>query len=71
MPLYCFLEEHNMHIFHNNSGGVVDDMIIYMISDEEYMLVVNASNLEKDWNWIEKHNDVGAELKNISDDYSF
>ena len=54
----------------NNSGGVVDDMIIYMISDEEYMLVVNASNLEKDWNWIEKHNDVGAELKNVSDDYS-
>ena len=45
-------------------------MIIYMISDEEYMLVVNASNLEKDWNWIEKHNDVGAELKNVSDDYS-
>ena len=54
----------------NNSGGVVDDMIIYMISDEEYMLVVNASNLEKDWNWIEQHNDVGAELKNVSDDYS-
>ena len=54
----------------NSSGGVVDDMIIYMISDEEYMLVVNASNLEKDWNWIEKHNDVGAELKNVSDDYS-
>ena len=54
----------------NNSGGVVDDMIIYMISDEEYMLVVNASNLEKDWNWIEKHNDVGADLKNISDEYA-
>ncbi len=54
----------------NSSGGVVDDMIIYMISDEEYMLVVNASNLEKDWNWIVKHNDVGAELKNVSDDYS-
>ena len=54
----------------NNNGGVVDDMIIYMLSEEEYMLVVNASNLEKDWNWIEKHNDVGAELKNVSDDYS-
>ena len=54
----------------NNNGGVVDDMIIYMISDEEYMLVVNASNLEKDWNWIEKHNDVGADLKNISDEYA-
>ena len=54
----------------NNNGGVVDDMIVYMLSDEEYMLVVNASNLEKDWNWIEQHNDVGAELKNVSDDYS-
>ena len=54
----------------NTSGGVVDDMIIYMISDEEYMLVVNASNIEKDWNWIEQQNDVCAELKNVSDDYS-
>ena len=54
----------------NNNGGVVDDMIIYMLSDEEYMLVVNASNLEKDWNWIEKHNDVGADLKNVSDEYA-
>ena len=54
----------------NNNGGVVDDMIIYMLSDEEYMLVVNASNLEKDWNWIEKHNDFGADLKNVSDEYA-
>ena len=54
----------------NTSGGVVDDMIIYMISDEEYMLVVNASNIEKDWNWIDQQNDVCAALKNVSDDYS-
>ncbi len=54
----------------NKNGGVVDDMIIYMISEEEYMLVVNASNIEKDWDWIVEHNDVGAKIKNVSDDYS-
>ena len=48
----------------NDNGGVVDDLIIYMISEEKYLLVVNASNIEKDWNWINKHNDVGAELEN-------
>ena len=54
----------------NDNGGVVDDLIIYMISEEKYLLVVNASNIEKDWNWINKHNDVGAELENISDQMS-
>ena len=49
---------------------MVDDMIIYAISDEEYRQVANASNLEKDWDWIEKHHDVGAELKNVSDEYA-
>ena len=53
----------------NENGGVVDDLIIYMIEEEKYMLVVNASNIEKDWNWICKHND-NAEMKNISDDMS-
>ncbi|MBM78135.1 MAG: glycine cleavage system protein T [Crocinitomicaceae bacterium] len=53
----------------NENGGVVDDLIIYMIEEEKYMLVVNASNIEKDWNWISKHND-NAEMKNISDDMS-
>ena len=53
----------------NENGGVVDDLIIYMIDEEKYMLVVNASNIEKDWNWISKHND-NAEMKNISDDMS-
>ena len=39
----------------NADGGIVDDLIVYMIAKHEYMLVVNASNIEKDWNWISKH----------------
>jgi len=54
----------------NDKGGIVDDLLVYRIREEEYMLVVNASNIEKDWDWISKHNDVGAEMKNISDDFS-
>jgi len=54
----------------NENGGIVDDLIVYKIKDEQYLLVVNASNIEKDWNWISSKNDVGAEIKNISDDYS-
>lgn len=54
----------------NETGGVVDDLIIYKIEEEVYLLVVNASNIEKDWNWISSKNEVGAELKNLSDDYS-
>lgn len=54
----------------NNDGGIVDDLLIYKISDTEYMLVVNASNIEKDWNWISKHNTFGVEMTDESDDYS-
>ncbi len=54
----------------NENGGIVDDLIVYKIKEEQYLLVVNASNIEKDWNWISSKNDVGAEMKNISDDYS-
>lgn len=54
----------------NGKGGIVDDLIIYKIKEEQYLLVVNASNIEKDWAWIESHNDMGAEMKNLSDDYS-
>lgn len=56
--------------FPNETGGIVDDLIVYRMGDEEYMLVVNASNIEKDWNWINKHNDIGAKLENISDSIS-
>jgi len=52
----------------NETGGIVDDLIVYKIKDEDYMLVVNAGNIEKDWNWINQFNSKGAELKNISDD---
>ena len=56
--------------FPNDKGGIVDDLIVYKFGNEEYMLVVNASNIEKDWNWINEHNDLGAELENISDSIS-
>lgn len=54
----------------NNEGGIVDDLIIYKIADNHYMLVVNASNIEKDWNWISKHNNLGVEMQDLSDSYS-
>lgn len=54
----------------NDKGGIVDDLLVYRINEKEYMLVVNASNIEKDWNWISKYNTKGVEMKNISDDVS-
>lgn len=54
----------------NDTGGIVDDLIIYRVKEQTYLLVVNASNIEKDWNWIESHNSFGAEMRNISDDFS-
>lgn len=54
----------------NNDGGIVDDLLVYRITETEYMLVVNASNIEKDWNWISAANDMGVEMTNNSDDYS-
>lgn len=52
----------------NADGGIVDDLLVYRKSETEYMLVVNASNMEKDWNWIAGLNDFDCEMKNISDD---
>lgn len=54
----------------NNDGGIVDDLLVYRIKTDEYMLVVNASNIEKDWNWIAKHNTFGVEMINQSDQIS-
>ena len=54
----------------NGKGGIVDDLIIYRINAEAYFIVVNASNIEKDWAWISSHNDLGVEMQNLSDDYS-
>src|SRR6202000_1268221 len=51
----------------NEDGGIVDDLLVYRIDEKTYMLVVNASNIEKDWNWISKYNTEGAEMKDISD----
>src|SRR5690349_1443516 len=52
----------------NEQGGIVDDLIIYCIEENKvYMIVVNASNIEKDWNWFARHNTHNAELHNISD----
>ena len=55
----------------NEYGGIVDDLICYRIKENTYLLVVNASNIEKDWNWISSYNkDFGAKMKDLSEDYS-
>lgn len=51
----------------NETGGIVDDLLVYKIADHHYMLVVNASNIEKDWNWISKFNTGNVDMKNISE----
>jgi aminomethyltransferase len=51
----------------NGQGGIVDDLLVYRYDDQEYMLVVNAANIEKDWNWILKHNSMNAKMDNASD----
>jgi aminomethyltransferase len=53
--------------FPNEEGGIVDDLLVYHYEEEKYLLVVNAANIEKDWNWCVSHNTVGAELENSSD----
>ncbi|GGE11389.1 MULTISPECIES: glycine cleavage system aminomethyltransferase GcvT [Sphingobacterium] len=54
----------------NENGGIVDDFLTYKIDDKTYLLVVNASNIDKDWDWISKFNSEGVEMKNISDETS-
>ncbi|MFD1095836.1 glycine cleavage system aminomethyltransferase GcvT [Salegentibacter chungangensis] len=54
----------------NHDGGIVDDLIIYRMNAEKYMLVVNASNIEKDWNWIAQHNTMDATMRDMSDEMS-
>ncbi|PQJ74347.1 glycine cleavage system aminomethyltransferase GcvT [Polaribacter gangjinensis] len=57
--------------FPNETGGIVDDLICYRIKENTYLLVVNASNIDKDWDWISTYNkDFGASLRNLSDEYS-
>ena len=54
----------------NASGGIVDDLLVYRIDEQTYMLVVNASNIDKDWNWLQQHNHRQVEMHNISDQTS-
>jgi aminomethyltransferase len=54
----------------NDKGGIVDDLIVYRVKENTYLLVVNASNIEKDWAWINEKNSFGAEMKNLSNEYS-
>lgn len=57
--------------FPNDKNGIVDDLICYRLSENSYLLVVNASNIEKDWNWIQLHNSsIKATITNVSDQYS-
>ena len=53
--------------FPNETGGIVDDLLVYQYEPKKYLLVVNAANIEKDWNWCVSHNTEGAELENASD----
>ncbi len=55
-------------LFCNETGGIVDDLLVYRHTDNHYMLVINATNIEKDMAWVETCNDTGAEVKNISED---
>lgn len=59
---YCYLP--------NTTGGIVDDLIIYKIKEEEFLMVVNASNIKKDWDWITSNNQAGADISNESNDWS-
>lgn len=54
----------------NDKGGIVDDLIVYRLNAEKWLLVVNASNIDKDWEWISSHNSMGASMRNLSEDYS-
>lgn len=54
----------------NGQGGIVDDLIIYRIEEREFMLVVNAANIQKDWNWLQTQNRFGASMENVSGHYA-
>lgn len=54
----------------NDKGGIVDDIITYKVSDNEYLMVVNASNIDKDFEWISSQNSMNARFENLSDQYS-
>ncbi|MDP4277947.1 MAG: glycine cleavage system aminomethyltransferase GcvT [Bacteroidota bacterium] len=51
----------------NEEGGIVDDLLVYKVSETDYLMVVNASNIDKDWNWCKAHHAAGVSLENVSD----
>lgn len=53
--------------FPNGKGGIVDDYVLYCMGPDHYMMVVNAANIDKDWNWITQHNTMGADVENLSE----
>ena len=53
-----------------NDAGIVDDLLVYKIADDKFLLVVNASNIEKDFSWMNENNKFGGTLENKSDEYS-
>jgi aminomethyltransferase len=53
--------------FPNGKGGIVDDLLVYCFDSEKYLMVVNASNIQKDWEWVNIQNEFDAELENVSD----
>ena len=53
--------------FPNRTGGIIDDLLVYKLEGDAFMIVVNASNIEKDWDWVVENNTMGVELHNISD----
>ncbi|MDY7394234.1 glycine cleavage system aminomethyltransferase GcvT [Aureibaculum sp. 2210JD6-5] len=54
----------------NEDGGIVDDLIVYRLNKDKFLLVVNAANIDKDWHWITKHNSMNADMKNLSENFS-
>jgi aminomethyltransferase len=71
MPRHCSMAKCSIPAFPTTKGGIVDDLLVYRISDEEYLLVVNASNIDKDWQWLSEINKrFGAQMHNISDNTS-
>ena len=56
--------------FPNNDGGIVDDLLVYQLDNQEYMLVVNGANLDKDWSWVTSHNTTNVDITNHSDNIS-
>lgn len=56
--------------FPNGKGGIVDDYVLYCMGPDHYMMVVNAANIDKDWNWITQHNTMGADVENLSEQLS-